>query len=179
MGRGRVNKTRLASRLGLARSTLYYTSKKRDSDESCKGLIEGVLISNPGYGHKRVAIELKINKKKILRIMKKFSLKPKIMRGRRPNKPNDIGQPVVRYCNLIEVLCPIMANVVWVGDFTYLKYHGAFVYLATIIDVYTREIIGMAIGRCHSQNLVRMALEDAIKMPPAIFHKLNLYRIPV
>jgi len=74
----RLKKTVLAKKLGLARSTLYYRSKKRGLDEEAKLLIIEVMLANPSYGHRRVAIELGWNKKKAKRLMTKFSLKPKL-----------------------------------------------------------------------------------------------------
>ncbi len=169
----RLNKTRLAKKLGIARSTLYYQSKKKDGDELAKQMIESVMASNPSYGHKRVAIALKMNRKKALRLMKKYGLKPKIRRFKRLAKPDDRCKPAVLYDNIVYKLCPLRANIAWAGDFTYIKYHGVFIYLATIIDLYTKEIVGSAISHWHSQHLVKAALNDAIKTRnnlPKYFH---------
>lgn len=169
----RLNKTRLAKKLGLARSTLYYWSKKKQCDEIAKQLIEAVMAGNPSYGHKRVALALKMNKKKTLRLMKKYGLKPKVRRFKRLNKPGDRGREAALYDNIVYKLCPLKADVAWAGDFTYIKYHGAFVYLATIIDLYTKEIIGSAISAWHSRHLVKAALEEAVRTRgrlPRYFH---------
>lgn len=159
---GRFNKTRLAKRLGIARSTLYYQSKKKFADEQAKTLIEAVMASNPSYGHKRIAIALKINKKKALRIMNKYGLKPRIRRRfKPPGKKADWNQPEIFCENIFNKLCPLRANVVWAGDFTYIRFRNSFIYLATVLDLYTREVIGAAISAWHSQHLVRKALEEA------------------
>lgn len=89
--------TILAKKLGIARSTLYYKSKKKEVDEIYKSRIEEVIESNPGYGHKRVALALSINRKKALRLMKKFDLKPKICRNKKFFKPGDIRLPEAIY----------------------------------------------------------------------------------
>jgi len=169
----KLNKSLIARKLGIARSTIYYRSKKDEKDKKTKVLIEEVMNSNQSYGHKRIAIELGMNKKKILRVMKKFNLKPRIVRGKKPNKNGDLKLPEAIYKNEIKNICPIKPNIFWAGDFTYIKYHGAFIYLATIIDIYTREIIGASLGKWHNRHLIKNALIEAMKNRnnlPKYFH---------
>ena len=63
-------------------------------------------------------------------------------------------------------------NHVWVTDFTYIKWHDRFVYLATVIDLFTREVLGISIKTNHSALLVSEALLNALQnnLPPAIIH---------
>ncbi len=157
-----LKKTLLAQKLGIARSTLYYHSKKQKQDGESKLLIEEVMIGNPCYGHKRIALELKWNKKKVLRLMKKFGLKPKLRRGQKWQKKGDRGLVPTTYRNLISNWCPVAPDIVWYADFTYLPVRDAFLYLATVIDGYTREILGLAIARRHNRQLVKEATLDAI-----------------
>lgn len=89
-------------------------------DEALKTDIKKVMKDNPGYGHKRVALELKLNKKRILRVMKKFHLMPKRRKRKKFIKPDDLKKPESKYHNLIENFCPLRPNVVWVEDFTHL-----------------------------------------------------------
>lgn len=166
-------KTVLAKRLGLARSTLYYKSKKKKADEEARALIEEVMIGNPAYGHKRIALELNWNKKKVLRLMKKFNLKPKLRRGQRWRKKNDIGLEPASYENLVSNWCPIEPDVVWFADFTYLKVRDSFLYLATVIDGCSKEILGFAISSRHNRQLVKAATLEAMefrKKLPRYFH---------
>lgn len=131
------------------------------------------MDSNNSYGHKRIAPEIAMNRKKVLRLMKKFNLKPKISRKGGWVKVGDMGLPEVSYRNELKNICPIRPDIAWAGDFTYIKFRGAFVYLATVIDIYTREIIGFALSRWHSRHLVKSALLDAIKkrgVLPQYFH---------
>ena len=170
---GRLNKTRLAQRLGIARATLYYKSKKKKPDEEAKKLIEMVMAANPSYGHKRIAPALGMNKKKVLRIMKENGLKPRLIRFKKPTKPGDRKRPESLYDNIVFKLCPLKPNIVWCGDFTYIRYRNSFVYLATVEDVHTREIVSAAISCWHSQHLVKAALSEAIKARgclPKYFH---------
>ena len=131
------------------------------------------MKANPGYGHKRIAMELKLNRKRILRIMKKFHLMPKRRRRQGFIKPDDLGKPEAKYINLIENFCPIRPNIVWVGDFTHIKFRDSWVYLATVMDIYTREIVGWYLSVNHSKNLIIEAFLEAVdkrKAVPVYFH---------
>lgn len=157
-------KTALAKRLGIHRSMLYYQHKRPAIDEEIKRQIEAALSKNPAYGHKRLAMALKLNKKRIRRIMKKFGIKPYRRRAKLLRKKDDEGKAAVENSvNIYKLLCPISINIVWVSDFTYIKFQGKFIYLATIMDMYTREIIGIAVSRFHNKNLVMEAFMDAEK----------------
>ena len=135
-----LTKLELANKLGVSRSSLYYQPKMPARDDEVRHQIEAVLTENPEYGHKRIAIELKFNKKRILRVMKKFGIKPRRRKVKRPFKPRDIGNESSNFPNTSLLWCPISQGVLWASDFTYLYFQGKFFYLATIIDVYTREI---------------------------------------
>lgn len=155
------NKTALAKKLGVSRASLYYRPKKPKEDSVIKEKILVLRGEHPAYGHRRMALHLGLNRKRIARIMKKFGIRPKIMRGK-PWKPGDVGKPATAIPNLAKTLCPIKANVLWAGDFTYIPWRGEFIYVATVIDVYTREIVGWHIGMRHTTDLVIQAFLYAI-----------------
>jgi len=170
----KLTKTDLAQKLGISRQALYYAPKRDKVDQEIKVQIESVMVSHKSYGHKRIALELKLNKKRILRVMKKFGLKPLRRRARKPQKKDDLGKTETTYQNLIKLFCPVMPGIVWVADFTYIKFQDRFIYLATVMDLYTREIIGWNISRFHNAELVLGAFKDALKRngpkPPKYFH---------
>lgn len=159
----RESKTELAKKLGVSRSSLYYKTKRDEFDEEMKKQIQIVLAINPSYGHKRIALEFKLNKKRILRVMKKYGIKPYRRRAKKPRKEGDEGKAETKWKNEIIGFCPIRPNIVWASDFTYIKFMGQFIYLATIIDIYTREIIGWNISVRHDTQLVMGALKHAIE----------------
>lgn len=167
-----ITKQELAVKLGVSRSSLYYRPKLPDRDEEIRRQIEAVLTENPEYGHKRIALELKLNKKRILRVMKKFGIKPRRRKVKKPKKPADIGNEPSNFPNTSLLWCPVKEGVLWASDFTYLYFQGRFFYLATIIDVYTREIVGYHLARHHQSSLVLSALEDALSKhkPPLWIH---------
>lgn len=166
-------KTSVAVKLGISRGMLYYHHKRPLADEVLKKDIENVLRVHQSYGHKRIAMELEINKKRILRVMKKFHLMPSKRRGKKPVKKDDLNKPVTEFNNEIEKVCPIKANSVWVGDFTHIKFQNSWIYLATVMDLYTREIIGWQLATTHTKDLIIEAFLDALekrKVAPVYFH---------
>ncbi len=117
-----TNKSALARELKVSRSSLYYRPKKPDKDEALRREIERVMLRHPGYGHKRVADELKISRKRARRIMMLFGLKP-ARRARAPYQPKDLRQPEAAKPDILSALSPIAPDTVWVADFTYIWFH--------------------------------------------------------
>src|SRR6516165_1802585 len=101
----RENKTALAKRLGVSRSSLYYRGKLDTVDEELRAQILVVLGSHPAYGHKRIALAFPLNKKRILRVMKKFGIKPYRRRIKRLRKKDDEGKQEAKWQNEIIGLC--------------------------------------------------------------------------
>ena len=171
----RINKTRLAKELGVSRSSLYYKRRRDEIDLELKRQIESVMVDRKDYGHKRIALHLKMGHNRIRRVMKKYGLKPYRRRTKRFIKKKDQGKPPTGIPNLIKPLLEnkliVKPNQVWCTDFTYIKFQGKFLYMATIIDLFTREIVGINISRFHNRFLVVGALEDAVvnyKMPDIV-----------
>lgn len=120
------------------------------------------MKSNPSYGHRRIALALEINHKRVLRVMKKFELKPELYRKRsKYNQYNPLK--IQSNMNLIKNLSPITPNCIWVTDFTYLRYKKKFVYLATVIDVFTRQVISWNMSLKHDRHLTQTTIEEALK----------------
>ena len=92
--------------------------------------------------------------------MKKLGIKPR--RGRRkPRKTRDKGEYEASPNRLIS-LYPLYRNHIWITDFTYLKWRNRWVYVCTVIDLYTREVVGVSIKTSHDAILVCEALLNAI-----------------
>jgi len=106
----KITKKELAKRVGVSRSSLYYQHKQPEIDEEVKKQIESVLTENPSYGHKRIALELKLNKKRILRVMKLYGIKPYRRRIRRPRKKDDEEKKQVHYKNHIQYIYPTRSS---------------------------------------------------------------------
>lgn len=150
-----ISKTKRAKELGISRSMLYYDSKQAKKDWETKTKIENALHDHPSYGHKRLARHLKLNKKRILRVMKKYGIKPYRRRSRKYRKSKENG---CVFPNLLLTTMPSYQNHIWASDFTHLSFQGKTIYLATIIDIFTREIVGFSVMLTHSVQLVMQAL---------------------
>lgn len=155
--------------LGISRTHQYYIHKQPDKDWRTKQLIETALRDHPAYGHKRLAKHLKINKKRVLRVMQLFGIKPYRRTTKKPFvlKPKDSIFP-----NLLIRETPQKQGDIYASDFTYIRWKDMWVYPATIIDLYTREIVGVCVLTTHATQLVMNALSNAIlhRPPPRIIH---------
>lgn len=165
------SKKALAEELGISRQSLYYKPKMPEKDLKFKAEIEKVMSGNKAYGHKRIAWHLGANKKRVLRVMKIFGLKPERKR-RAPKKSDDINQAPMAVPNLIKGMTIEAQNQVWVSDFTFLPHFNRFVYLATVEDVFTRQIVGWEISTRHNADFVCQTLLNAVKFheTPGIIH---------
>lgn len=164
-----MNKTKLAKDMGISRATIYYKSTLEPKDEALKQEILAVLDEHPAYGHRRIALHLGMNKKRVLRVMNKYTITPIITRRK---QPKGCTQKSIQYTDWLNQLCPLSPNVIWASDFTYLHFQSRWWYIATVIDVYTREIIGIAMSMYHNQELVQEAFRDALtkNQPPQYIH---------
>jgi len=162
-----------AKALGMPISSLYYKKKLPEKDRALKISIEEALRYFPSYGHRRLALHLGANKKRIIRVMKLFGIKPYRRRGKKFRKSNAIkGRG---YPNLARGLLPKREGELWAADFTYLPFKKGFVFLATVMDVFTREVIGWTMMTNHGVSLVLQALFAVLEHHgrPGIFHSDN------
>jgi putative transposase len=159
-----VTAQELCSVLGISKGSLYVTPSMPDRDLALKARIVEVIEENPTYGHKRIALDLARNKKAVLRVMKKHNIKPTRYRAKKPNYSYPKGRS--EFENVIQDICPIAPYAVLATDFTYLPFKGSFLYLATVLDIFNREIIGYALSTRHTQDLVVAAIRMAVSKCP-------------
>lgn len=161
--------------MNINRKNIYNKSKKDIKDLSVKSDIEDTFITHPSYGHRRLAIELKMNKKKILRIMHKYGLKaPRLWYQKKFTTQSDPAY-FVQYRNLLKDDGSFTDNIgdVWSSDLTYIKYQDKFFYLAIIQDIVSKEVVGFNLSDHHDSSLVLKTLKEAVlnsKTTPKIFH---------
>ena len=101
-----------------------------------------------GYGYRRVTHALqrdgwKVNHKRVLRIMREESLLCQIKRHFAQTTDSHHHFPI--YPNLVNGRTPDAPDVIWVADLTYIRLQSEFVYLATVLDAYSRRCIGLNI----------------------------------
>jgi putative transposase len=165
----------------LARSSFYYkpqpaTTEYLQVQANLRDRIEAICLEFPGYGYRRVTHELargpwRVNHKKVLRIMRESDL----LCRRKPKKvkTTDSKHSFPRYPNLIKGKTVSWLNQVWLADITYIRIRTGFVYLAAILDAYSRKVIGYAISRGLETSLTLAALKMAIsrrRPRPGIIH---------
>jgi transposase InsO family protein len=156
---------------GLASSTFYYQAKtdaseRQRRDAELRDQIEAIQVEFTGYGYRRIQRELerrgqKINAKRIRRVMLENGLRPILWRSF--VRTTDSNHRYRIYPNLLKNQTLSGANQAWVADITYIRIRAGFVYLAAILDVYTRQIVGWAISRRIDSDLCLAALHMALE----------------
>lgn len=168
MRRARI-KSVCTEALGIARKNIYREWQQPVKDGALKQQIEAVHRQHPAYGHRRIALHLRINHKRAQRVMAKFNLRPP---RRRVKRYSTVSTPHHNYRNLLNHLTITYPHQVWCSDLSRMVYRGAIWYLATIEDLATREIVAAKIGKRHDRHLVLDTLRQAFATHqiPAIFH---------
>lgn len=161
--------------LNIARSSYYYKEaediQKQREDADLRDMIEKIVIDHERYGYRRVTAQLKregivVNKKRVQRIMQQEELICKATKKWVKTTDSNHRYPV--YPNLLKEAAITGVNQAWVADITYIRILTAFVYLAVILDVFSRKVIGWALSQRIDTELtsaaLRMAIED--RHPP-------------
>ena len=128
------------------------------------------------YGYRRVAAELRqrgmiVNHKRVARMMAKDNLLT--IRNRELQWATDRGNEVEIYLNLASRLKVGGPNQVWIADITYIRLQMEFVYLAVVLDTFSRKVVGWSLDRTLQSRLALSALRQAIlsrQPPPGLVH---------
>src|SRR5262245_39631555 len=137
--------------MGLTRSTFYAEPQVQPIDEArLVEQIKAVCAEWPAYGYRRVTAELHgegriVNHKKVMRLMKENGLTVRPRRRFIATTDSDHDGPI--FPNLAENVVPTDLNQLWVADITYIAIATGFVYLAAILDAWSRRVVGYAIGK--------------------------------
>ncbi len=159
--------------LDVAPSSHYHRPAGRD-DEALRTAISQVAARWPTYGYRRITAELKragwgVNHKRVVRLMAELGLQGKTRPARRRTTDSNHGEP--RFPNRVHELAVAWPDQVWVADITYIRLARDFVYLAVVMDVFTRAIRGWELSRSLDQALTLTALQQALRAgQPAIHH---------
>jgi putative transposase len=160
--------------LELSPSTFYYRPVQSDESE-LEAAIEEIAGQSPIYGTRRITNQLRrppyrltINRKRVRRIMAEKELLRPVKRRKR--RTTDSQHPYPRYPNLVKELEIAHPDQVWVSDITYIRLHQEYVYLAIIMDVFTRSIRGWCLSRTLDQELTLMALRAALETHSTEIH---------
>ena len=136
-----------------------------DHDLEVRDEIQKIALEMPAYGRRRIAAELrrrgwKVNHKRVHRIMCEDNLL--CLRHRKFVLTTDSNHSHPVYPNLAATLEPTGINQLWVADITYIRLETEFVYLAVILDAFSRRVVGWALDRTLEAALVLTALRRAL-----------------
>ena len=160
--------------LGCPRSTVYAPVSPRADLNPLKTAVLDVVAEWPTYGYRRVTAELRrrgwrVGHNCVQRLMRTLGLAH--VPRRREVRTTDSAHAFPRYPNRVTGLLVIRPDQVWVGDITYIRLLTGFVYLAVLMDVFTRAIRGWHLGRYLDQSLTLTALRRAlVQATPTIHH---------
>lgn len=153
--------------IGLARSSYYYQSQRQDQSE-IEQAIEQTAGQYPTYGSRRITHQLRrppyeqhINRKRTQRIMREKGLLRQGKRNKVYTTNSEHAFP--RFKNLVADLEISHPDHVWVGDVTYIRLGASFVYLALLMDVFTRCIRGWYLGTSLDKKLTLLPLKQALE----------------
>lgn len=158
---------------GLSASGYYYKPKRDPveharQDAELREKIESIQAVHPRYGYRRVMWELrrsgtkrKINSKRIRRVMREHGLFAQVKRAY--VHTTDSRHKFSVYPNLVKNLQPGGPNQIWVADITYIRISSCFVYLAVILDLFSRKVVGWALSQSLQHELSLEALKMAIE----------------
>ena len=163
----------ICAALELPRSTFYHHPAEVDDTDLRAALLE-LAGQQPTYGYRRLTVLLKragwtVNHKRVQRLMADMGLQRPLKRRRTHTTNSQHNFP--RYPNLVSDLKPARPDEVWVADITYVHLERDFVYLAVLMDVFTRAVRGWHLSRSLDRQLTLTALRRALAAHvPAIHH---------
>ena len=162
--------------MGIARSTYYDQPVVNQDDTALVEAICALCEEFEAYGWRRVQAAprlqgIVVNHKKIKRLMREHDLQPKARQRFTRTTDSDHDQPI--FPDRTKELTVADSNQLWVADLTYVAIAIGFVYVAVILDAWSRRVVGYAIGRSLDARLTIAALQSAIKgrkPPPGCIH---------
>jgi putative transposase len=167
--------------MSLAPSTYYHRPKGRSpqavaAEAELIARIRAICAEFPRYGYRRVTAQLKaagkrVNHKRVARIMREQDLRVRPKRRFVVTTNSDHDGPI--FPNLAKDMVPSGPDQLWVADLTYIHILSGFVYLAVILDAWSRRVVGWAISRRIDADLALAALEAAVvarQPPPGCLH---------
>lgn len=166
----------------LARSTYYYRCGQKSlatktEEADLRDRIEQIVVQCARYGYRRVTYQLKregykVNHKRVARLMREESLQCQVKRRWVKTTDSDHGYRI--YPNLVKGVEVRGRNQIWVADITYIRILTGFLYLAVVLDLFSRKVIGWALSAQIDAQLtlaaLRMALEERGAVEGCIHH---------
>src|SRR6202140_3180399 len=177
---GGLSIERMCRLAGVSRASFYRCLQERlpvEEDMEVRAAIQQIAVEHRrGYGYRRIAAGLRrcgmlVNHKRVARIMREDNLLA--VQPRAFVVTTDSQHQLEVYLNLASRMKLTGVNQLWVADITYIRLHREFVYLAVILDSFSRKVVGWELDRTLATRLPMAALECAIaerKPPPGLVH---------
>lgn len=159
--------------LDCPRSSYYAQAQDKDETRLLEA-IEQILLRFPFYGYRKLHKALQrqgmmVGEHRVRRLLRQLGITRSV--GKVRVQTTDSHHPHLRYPNRVRGLKLMRPDQLWVADITYIRLGRRFIYLAVILDAYTRTVRGWALRRSLEQQLTLDALEMALaKGTPFIFH---------
>jgi transposase InsO family protein len=153
---------------GLSRAGFYRARMPRQTtpvEMELRDQMQKVALESPAYGYRRITHELQergfeVNHKRVLRMMRADNLL--CVRGRSFVVTTDSRHNLPVYPNIARTVKITAINELWIADITYIRLRTEFVYLAVVLDAFSRRVIGWALGRTLEASLAIAALRMAL-----------------
>jgi len=169
---------RLCEISGLSRSIFYrrLTALEDASAIEVRDRLQALACENPTYGYRRLTAALRrdgfrVNRKRVLRLMRQDNLL--CLRKKRFVATTDSEHGLPVYPNVAPTLKVTGVDQLWAADLTYIRLGAEFVYLAVILDIFSRRVIGWELGRSLETTLALSALKQALAhrtVKPGLVH---------
>ena len=159
--------------LGINRSSFYYQRRADPSEAVLRAEIEKLAGAYPRYGYRRIRQPLvrqgySVGTRRVARLMRENHLLVSVKRACRTTKSLQGEKP---WRNLFKTLKVSHQDQVWVGDITYVRLNGRFIYLCLLMDVFTHMIKAWQISQHLNQSLTLKPLQEAFcHSVPEIHH---------
>lgn len=165
---GELTVDRMCYLARVSRASFYrYLGRKSpvETDMELRSQMQQLSVENRLYGYRRIGAGLRrkgfaVNHKKVLRLMRADNLL--VVRKRKFVVTTQSRHALPVYANHVPGIALSRPNQLWVADITYIRLQNEFVYLAVVLDVYPRKVVGWALGRSLQASLCTTALERAI-----------------
>ena len=171
--------TRMCELAGVSRAGYYrwrQAAPAADPDLDLRDEVQRIALESPAYGRRRITAELrrrgwKVNQKRVQRILREDNLL--CLRRHKFVVTTDSRHDLPVYGNLVPNLVLTDVDQLWIADITYIRLEIEFVYLAVILDAFSRRVIGWALAETLEDKLTLAALQMALEcrqVGPGLVH---------
>ena len=176
---GRLSIAQMCQLAGVSRASYYrgwHARQPQEEEMALRDRLQHFALKHRYYGYRPITKLLKregwwINHKRVLRVMREDNLLS--LRRKKFVVTTDSNHRNAVYPNLARRMHVTQLNELWVADITYIRLQQEFVYLAIVLDVFSRRVVGWSLDRCLESRLAQHALVQAVELrepQPGLVH---------